>query len=110
MDHERRAKRAQKVQPVSLAARSDPLPARPERLHDQLDLAGATIDAIERVRPAEQRIERESRPDVRELARPRLHRDLGRRDTQHRPELTDPARREDPSRLEDHSAVPIANV
>jgi len=48
LDHERRAERSQKIEPVTLTSRGDPVATGAERLDDELDLAGGAVNAIER--------------------------------------------------------------
>src|SRR4029077_18663758 len=110
LDDERRAKRAEQIEAVAFASGRDPFAPGAERFDDELDLTGSAVDAIERVRPAQQRIERRTGASVHELAGPRWTGDTGRGDPQHRAQLADLGRRRDASVLEDHSGTPTAKV
>ena len=110
LDHERRPERPEQIEPVTLTSRSDPFAAGTQRLDDELDLAPGTVDAVERIRSTQQRIERWTGADMHELTGTRLARDAWRGDTQDRTELSDLGRRDDPSVLEDHSGTPTAKV
>ena len=110
MHDERRAQRAQQIEHVPGAAGGDPFAAWTERLHEQLDLARLTVDPIERVRPAQEGIERGAWPHVDELAGAGLRRDLRRRDPHDRAERADLRGLQDSARLEDHRGVPTAKV
>src|SRR5204862_2113121 len=54
---ERRAEGSEEIELVAFAAQGDPLAAGAEWLHDELDLAGLPVDAIEGVRPPKERLE-----------------------------------------------------
>ncbi len=101
-DEEGRAERTEEVERVARAACRDPLAAGAERLHDELDLARRSVDAIEGVRPPQQRVEPLTRPDVDELPGMRALGDARRRDLDDGPELRDLERREHLPLLEDH--------
>ena len=86
MHDERRAEGSEEIELVAFAAQGDPLAAGSEWLHDELDLAGLPVDAIEGVRPPKERLERRPGTHVDELAGARLRGDPRRGDPQDRPE------------------------
>ena len=99
---EGRAERPEEIEEVARPARRDPLAARPERSHDELDLALLAPDPVEGVRAAEERLERRAWPNVHELPGARLRRDPRRADAEHGAEVADAGARGHRALLDDH--------
>ena len=108
--HERGPKRAEQIEALADMTLGDPLAARAERLHDELELALPAIDAAERVRTPQQGIPAATRSHVHELTGVRTLGDLGGAHGEERPELAELRARDDAAFFEDHSGTPTANV